>query len=222
MTCLTASYDQQAYDDDGGLMRSRTAIYVTVAILAFIALSVAGYFYYAGKNSPEANTPPATNGTSQTTPSSNQAGSNGGATQQQTYDVSVYFSKRPESDDDPSKVFPVKRTSSNLGVGTFAVTELLKGPNETESAAGYFSTANLRSGSISNCGGKDFTLTITGGTATLKFCRTFDHRGVVADGQAESEIKATFKQFSSVQKVVILNTQNDCEFNLSGQNLCLQ
>jgi hypothetical protein len=206
-------------------MHNRTGIIVIVALAALIGLGIVGYLVGTGQDQRGTSPAPSdsTNSSQTTTPiTQNNSPSSSSTTPSKTYDISVYFSKRPDSDDDPSKVFPVKRISPDLGVGTFAITELLKGPNETESANGYFSTANLRSGSVSNCGGKDFTLTISGGTATLKFCRVFDHRGVVADGQAESEIKATLKQFSSIQKVVILNAQNDCEFNLSGQNLCLQ
>jgi hypothetical protein len=202
-------------------MRDKTAIIVSVILVILVGLGVAGYMYYSNNKQPSATTSTEQKKPTTTQPSTTQ-NQPSQTTQPKTYSVSVYFSKRPESDDDPSKVFPVKRTAPDIGVGTFAITELLKGPNDNESANGYFSTANLRSGSVSNCSGKDFTLTISGGKATLKFCRQFDHLGVVADGQAESEINATLKQFSSVQKVVILNYRGDCEFNLSGQNLCLQ
>lgn len=203
-------------------MRNKTGLLLTIALIALIGLGVVGYFFAQGQDQTGSDQSGQTgDNTSQTTEQNNQPSSSP-APQQKTYDISVYFSKRPDSDNDPSKVFPVKRVSPDLGVGNFAIAELLKGPNETESANGYFSTANLRSGSTSNCSGKDFTLTINSGTATLKFCRQFDHRGVVADGQAESEIKATLKQFGSIQKIIILNYQGNCEFNLSGQNLCLQ
>ncbi|OYW44641.1 hypothetical protein B7Z28_00050, partial [Candidatus Saccharibacteria bacterium 32-45-3] len=69
------------------------------------------------------------------------------------------------------------------------------------------------------CAG-DFSLKIKEGVATLQFCKPFDHLGVVADGQADSTLKATLKQFDGVQKVIILNSGGDCEFDLSGMNLC--
>ncbi len=139
----------------------------------------------------------------------------------QYYPVKVYFSKSPDSDDDPSKVFAVSRTSPDSGVASFAVKELLKGPTEAEKANGYFTTVRLCSGE-SNCNGQDFTLNVSDGVATLRFCRTFDHLGVVADGQADNEIKATLKQFNSVEKIVILNNNDKCEFDLSGLELCRQ
>jgi hypothetical protein len=206
-------------------MRRQTIGIIVAALIALTGLGVAGYVYYADQNQQAA-----TNGSSNTSGEPDKDGSQttpaGTSTDQpdqpKTYKVSVFFSKHPESDDDPSKVFPVTRTSPDLGVGRFAISELLKGPTAAESAQGYFSTATFRTGSESTCGGDDFTLKIEGGTATLKFCRQFDHRGVVADGQADSILKATLRQFSTVKKVVILNPQNNCEFDLSGQNLCLQ
>lgn len=138
-----------------------------------------------------------------------------------TYPVKVFFSKHPESDDDPSKVYGLARIAPDLKVGTYAVSELLKGPTEAEQKLGYFRTARLRS-SESNCAGKDFTLIVANGIATLRFCRLFDLIGTISDGQAESEIRATLNQFPTVQKVVILDRNGDCLFNLSGMNLCKQ
>ena len=138
-----------------------------------------------------------------------------------TYPVSVYFSKHPDSDDDPSKTFPVSRTSPDLGVAKFSITELLKGPTTDEQSKGYFTYVRLRS-DTSSCNGADFTIKIENGVATLQFCKTFDHIGSISDGQAESNIKDTLKQFPTVQKVVILNKSGNCEFDLSGLNLCKQ
>lgn len=192
-------------------MRKRALIY-TLIVIAGLAIAVLfDYKSYPPRQKTLPTTPPTTSETE--SPKASQ--------ESKTYPVSVFFSKRPDSDNDPGKVFAVARTSPDLGVGTFAISELLKGPTETEKAQGYFTTVRVRSGE-SNCGGEDFTLMIENGTATLRFCRQFDHLGVVADGQAESELKATLKQFSTVQKVVILNRDNNCEFDLSGMNLCKQ
>lgn len=141
--------------------------------------------------------------------------------QSTTYPVSVYFSKHPDSDDDPGKTFAVGRTSPDLGVARFSVVELLKGPSASERSQGYFSYVRLRD-DVSNCGGSDFTLTLANSVATLQFCKTFDHIGSVSDGQAESSIKATLLQFPTITKAIILNKAGDCEFNLSGMNLCKQ
>lgn len=138
-----------------------------------------------------------------------------------TYPIAVFFSKHPDSDNDPSKTFPVGRISPDNGVARYALSELLRGPSDSEKTQGYFSTTRLRA-DASSCGGDDFKLSIVNGTATLQFCRSFDHLGVIADGQSKSAIEATLKQFSTIHKVIILNNQGDCEFDLSGQNLCKQ
>lgn len=134
--------------------------------------------------------------------------------------VKVYFSKHPESDNDPSKTFALSRTAPDAGTGKFAVTQLLAGPTSAEAAAGYFTPGLVLSGA-STCGA-DFKLAITGGRATLQFCRASSLKGVVADGQLESELKATLLQFPSVQKVEILNQAGNCLFDASGQNACKQ
>lgn len=162
------------------------------------------------------------------TPVSSPPNSTGNATQPQpetsppqSYLVLVYFSKHPDSDNDPSKTFSVQRTTQTLGVATFAIQEVLKGPTSSESSQGYFSTVALRN-EPSNCAGADFTLSIIDNVARLQFCRPFDHLGVVADGQADSVLKATLQQFKSVKKVIIVNFQGNCEFDLSGLNLCFK
>ena len=138
-----------------------------------------------------------------------------------TYDVKIYFSKHPESDDDPSATFPVHRTATDLGIASFAVSQLLKGPTRKEIDNGFFSTVQLKPAD-STCNGKAFTLTIKDSLAVLRFCKPFNHLGVVADGQAESSLNATLGQFNSVKTIRILNTRGDCEFDLSGENRCLQ
>lgn len=192
-------------------------IFIIAAIIA--ALGMVAYLIFSARTAPQA-TPPLSEQDSTITPTS--AGSN--ETQpdaKKTYPVSVYFSKHPQSDDDPGATFPVKRSSPNAGVGKFAIAELLKQPDAAEQSQGYFTTVKLRS-DTSTCGGADFTLAISDGVATLQFCKPFDHLGVVADGQADSELKATLKQFPTIKKVVILNSESNCEFDSSGENLCKQ
>lgn len=192
-------------------------MYWVLGLVLLGGIIVAGTAYYS---SPRTKTETTTRQTQATT-SKNKENHGTSSNQKKTYPVSVYFSKHPESDNDPSKVFAVSRTSPDLGVGKYAITELLKGPSADETTQGYFATARIRAGA-SYCDNQDFTLNIVNNIATLKFCRTFDHLGVVADGQADSEIKATLKQFGSVGKVIILNRDNNCEFDLSGMNLCKQ
>lgn len=191
---------------------TRKKIYFTLAFLLSAGLIVFCIWYFSSRDKSTGQTAGTTANNSQQNPTQNKT---------TTFPVNVYFSKHPESDDDPGKTYPLQRLSPDLGVAKYSIQQLLKGPTAAELKQGYFTTARLRSGT-SNCGGQDFNLKVAGGVATLQFCLPFDHLGVVADGQADSEIKATLKQFGSVSKVVILNYKGSCEFDLSGQNLCLQ
>lgn len=191
-----------------------------VATVLILTLGMGTYFYNQNKNEDTKTTPQEpTQDQQQTTDQAQTQSQKDTPVQPQTYPVNVYFSKHPESDDDPSKTFAVARVSPDLSVAKFAVTELLKGPTTQEQTQNYFSYVRLRN-DTSNCSGADFKITVTDQVATLQFCKTFDHIGEISDGQAESSIKATLLQFPTVKKVIILNKSGDCEFNLSGLNLC--
>jgi hypothetical protein len=145
------------------------------------------------------------------------------------YSVQVFFSRHPDSDNDPSKVFPVKRTAPNLQVATYATTQLIAGPTASEQSQGYFTPLSGALGGSSNCGGADFTITLNmrgtkpePGTATLRFCRTVSLAGDLTGAYISSEIDATLLQFATIKKVVILTVDGGCFDDLSGQNLCLQ
>lgn len=136
--------------------------------------------------------------------------------------IVVKFSKHPASDSDPSLVFDVPRVSPNTGVARYAIEQLLAGPNTVEDANGFFSTwTDFTYSGPSDCVGEPFEVTLVSGTITVRFCTAVTLLGAVADGQAESTMTATLLNFSTVNKVVILNAANDCLFNASGMNLCL-
>jgi hypothetical protein len=132
--------------------------------------------------------------------------------------VKVYFSKKPDSDNDPSKVFAVSRTSPDAGVAKYSLNQLIAGPTASEKADGYYSEIEL-SGS-SNCEGGDFVLNISSGKATVRFCKTFKLFGVMSDARVQNQIETTLLQFSSVSKVAILGKDGYCLFDASGQNEC--
>ena len=137
--------------------------------------------------------------------------------------LAVFFSKHTESDDRPSAVFPVDRVSPDAGVARFSIAELLAGPTPAEATAGYFSTwTQFAYGDESNCGGDRYAVVIEGGVATVQFCTTVTLLGVVADGQALSALNATLEQFSTIDRVVVLDSRGHCMFDLSGLDLCLQ
>ncbi len=145
-----------------------------------------------------------------------------------SYPVKVYFSRHPDSDNNPALVFPVNRMAPSLAVATYAITQLIAGPTSSEQSAGYYTPLSGAINGPSNCGGADFQITLNmkgttpeAGTATLKFCRTVSLAGDLTGGYIRSEINSTLLQFPTIKKVVILTASGSCFDDLSGQNLCL-
>lgn len=163
-----------------------------------------------------------TTATSAATATATPSGATGG------YAVSVYFAQHPASDNDPTKVFAVSRTSPTLGVATYAISQLLAGPSATEQSAGYYTPWAGSLTGASNCGGADFTVTLdhrgtvaAPGVATLRFCRTTQIAGELAGARMSATAKATLLQFPNIHSVVILNSSGACFDDLSGRNACL-
>jgi hypothetical protein len=140
------------------------------------------------------------------------------------YAVKVFFSTHPDSDTNFSAVFPVTRVSPTLGVGTFAVQQLIAGPTAAEAATGLYTELTAGITGPSNCGGPDFQYAITSAThtGTLQFCKTVLLPGEASGPRIKAEITATLTQFPNVTKVVILNNTGHCFDDLSGKDLCLQ
>jgi hypothetical protein len=158
-------------------------------------------------------------------------GAQGQPGQQAGYPVKVFFSKHPTSDSNFAAVYPVMRTSPDLGVATFAVQQLIIGPTTAEKQAGYFTelTRAINRTDGSSCGGADFVITSNmqgstpqPGTATLQFCRTLTLPGEGADARISAELQATLTQFPAIKKAVVLTKQGNCFGDLSGQNICLK
>ena len=145
------------------------------------------------------------------------------------YAVKVYFSKHPQSDQNATAVFAVRRISPTLGVAAFALGQLVVGPTRTETKAGYYSAlAGLLHGQ-SDCGGPAVRImlnrrgtTVELGTATVRFCRRSMSGGLFDDVRVQSEISRTLTQFPSIKRVVILNKFGQCFGDLSGRNTCLR
>lgn len=133
--------------------------------------------------------------------------------------VQVFFPKTPRSNSDLTYVEPVSRTTSNQGIAQFAIEQLVSGPTSQEKSRGFVDPIEFTGSS--NCG-KDFTISITNGTAKLKFCKTVVSAGVGDDARQKSSINATLKQFPSIKSVVILDKNGNCLSDQSGENLCLK
>ncbi len=207
----------RAYRKTTGIWRT-AALGIAVALLGFLSACGAVPATNTGAT-PTATAPAATS-----TPTTSGKTPTPGA-----YAVKVYFSKHPDSDNDPTKVFSVQRVSPTLGVATFAIKQLLAGPDPVEKNAGYYTPWEGALTGASNCGGADFVITLdhrastpAPGVATLQFCRTTQIPGELAGARMTATAQNTLLQFSNIQKVVILNVAGDCFDDLSGQNRCLQ
>jgi hypothetical protein len=142
--------------------------------------------------------------------------------------VKVFFSKHPETDNNPVAVFPVNRVSPDTGVIKFAITQLIAGPTASEKASGYYTPLTAALTGLSNCGGPDFQVardvrgtTPEVGTVTLRFCRTVSLAGDLTGGVIAAEITQIILQFPNNTKVVILTKDGGCFNDLSGRNNCL-
>lgn len=140
-----------------------------------------------------------------------------------SYKVDVYFSLHPDSDNKPSAVYPLHRTSPTLGVATYAISQLLAGPTATEAARGYFTPLQGALSGASTCSGADFTITLDSnrgqpemGTATLKFCRDVKGLGDTGAAMARNEIDHTLMQFSNIKKAVIIYKDGSCFDDMIG------
>lgn len=169
-----------------------------------------------GAATPTATTPPAPTATTTSAPTATATPTR--------YPVKVYFSKHPDSDSNFNAVFPVNRISPTLGVGTFAIKQLIDGPTSAEAATGLFTELTAGLTGTSNCGGPDFTYIINNAThtGTLRFCRPVLLPGDASGPRIKAEITATLTQFPNVTKVIILNYQGHCFDDLRGGDSCLQ
>lgn len=157
------------------------------------------------------------------------------------YHVKIYFSRTqsgansaPSSSSSAAIEHPVERVTTSNQTATFALEQLVKGPTAAEQQEGYYSQVQKSLSGPSNCntsngsGNSDFILTLNKrgnknepGTATVKFCRTLTSAGVGTDVAIRTEIEDTLKQFSTIQKAVILTKDGHCFGDESGSDHCL-
>ncbi len=150
--------------------------------------------------------------------------------------VKVFFTRHPESDSDPTKVFALTRTVPTSATttqqrATYALQQVLAGPTQAERAQGYYSPFDGQLALQSVCAGefRDFDLTLAHrgptaepGTATFQFCRRVDIPGDLDGPRMSAMLSATLLQFAEIKQVVILNSQGNCFDDLQGANACLK
>lgn len=135
--------------------------------------------------------------------------------------LKLFVLKSPESSDDFDAVFTVQRTTTRADVATFIIEQYITGLTPEEQAQGYYIPgANLNLLGSSNCGGKDFTIKVSSGVGTLKFCKQMMGIGGIMDQQLVQILKKSLEQFSTINKAVILDSNDNCLFDMSDLNLC--
>jgi hypothetical protein len=197
-----------------------------VAVLALVIASVGVFATIASQRGHAAS-----RGSATTTASSDPVATHGVVTTPTgaiAIDVKIFFSRHPDSDNNPEDVFPVLRVAPNLQVATFAINQLISGPSAAERGKGYYTPLQGDFQGPSNCGGADFKITLNHrgtqsapGTATLQFCRQLPLAGDLTGARITAEITSTLEQFSTIRRVVILTESGSCFNDFSGQNLCL-
>jgi hypothetical protein len=195
-------------------MPKRKVLIIIYVILATALIIGLGLFFFLKSNSDSKKN--LENNISTTTPISTIAlTSTTVTTNEQT--VKIYFSKSPQSYNDFDYSEGLDRKSSRIDIGTFTIEELIKGPSTNEQISDYFTP--LRLNGDTNCG-KDFTLNIKDKIATLKFCRNIETAGIGDDARITTSISKTLKQFSTIEKVIILTKDDNCFGDMSGLNNC--
>lgn len=115
------------------------------------------------------------------------------------------------------------RYTARVDVATFLLEELIKGPNDSEKNEGEKLKGLINLSEESNCGGKDFKISISGGVAKINWCRTID---LVSLGDSQSlalfdSIEKTLTQFPTVQKVKMYDRDGNCLSDaVSGLDRC--
>jgi hypothetical protein len=148
-------------------------------------------------------------------------------------EVKVFFSKRPESDNNVQAVFAAKRIAPDVNVATYATQQLIAGPTANEKAQGYYTELTTALTGASNCSGADFQITLdthidtkTGtssaqpGAAVVKFCRATQLAGDLTGARIKAQLNATLTQFATIKKVQILTSTVHCFDDASGQDIC--
>jgi hypothetical protein len=114
----------------------------------------------------------------------------------------------------------VERTTNRVDVATYTLEQIIDGPTAEEKSEyslndSFGSDAFVKFLSESDCSGKDFSISIDNGLATVRFCRETqflnDNSDLVLD-----QIVETLKQFSTIDSVTVLTSDGDCFSAMGG------
>lgn len=125
-------------------------------------------------------------------------------------EIVVYFSKSPESENDPNRVFPVQRNVDEQSPVDVAINALIAGPTSQEKADGF--SGGLQLSGDSNCG-SDYKLTVEGGTAKLQFCKHKENQGIAQQSRERAQLTNTLQQLTGAQSVQLLDRDGKCLYD---------
>ncbi len=140
--------------------------------------------------------------------------------------VYIYFANPAESTDFETLV-KTKRETANDDLYSFAVDELIKGPNDKEKDLGYIPTFIL-SGE-SNCGDNNYTIEIHGNVINVKFCKDIYFQqnpglegawagiSLAGERRAYKAIESTLI-FNGINKVIVKDKYGACYAYSAGVN----
>lgn len=143
--------------------------------------------------------------------------------QEATATFSIFFFDQTKFDtpDNTNYLTPISRSTTRKDVATYSLEQIILGPSIDEQNAYNLKTTFGKDRFIfftsnSNCSGKDFSISIGNGDATIRFCRNTSLTGDMSGFIVEEQIDKTLKQFSSIKRVRMLNANGDCINNMSG------
>jgi hypothetical protein len=133
--------DSTGWPDDGPtnprIPRSPTSrsrwrvLAACAAVLALVIASAAVFTTIAAQRGHVASGAPTANATTAPDPVAT-SGTAATPTSAAGVKIDVFFSRHPDSDNNPDDVFPLPRVSPNLQVATFAINQLIAGPTAAE------------------------------------------------------------------------------------------
>jgi len=117
-------------------------------------------------------------------------------------------------------VSAVYRETDRDDLKDFVVEQIILGPDEDELDLGLKPTFGQNNSiwftSPSDCEGKDFILSVENGLATVQFCRDTSLAGDMSGFIVEQQVGESLKEFSEVDRVLILDSQGRCFNDMKG------
>jgi len=135
--------------------------------------------------------------------------------------VNIHFGDEERTPQDPVDLAVIERSTSRNDLIAYTLEEMIAGPTEEEQQDGLYSELILAADSESNCDG-DFRIDNDETTFVVQLCRdTENYNDNDANIVTIAQILQTMSQFPDAEDVVILDRDDNCFGDTSGDNDCL-